>query len=440
MLHYMRMTFFAGLLLLPQAAISDPIFGPRTDYSAGAYPDKLAAGDIDGDGDVDLAVTDPVLHQITLLRNDGNGVFTFYDTLSLLGYYPSRAVITDLDSDGDNDLAVGDGGTVRIYENRGGGSLLFSDIVPLGGGRLMDLCAADFNNDDDIDLAAALTNGGDTLVQVFQDNDGSLIERYRKPADMYTRDLATGRFDNNISVDIATAYGGNMDGQVLLHLNNGLGYVTATHTLDLPSAPYFSVFAADFDNDDDLDLAASRYWSNVAYIALNDGDGIMTRHPYSLLCSQDPRMITGADFDRDDDIDIIAACDDSTMNYFDNIYNLGYPQFFSSRDCYPAGAIPIDIVVADFNGDTKPDAATANILDSSVSIFLNIFVIPGDANGDGGADVADAVSLVNFIFRGGPPPVSNEEGDANCDGVVNLADAVYLINYVFKGGPEPGCP
>jgi len=30
-------------------------------------------------------------------------------------------------------------------------------------------------------------------------------------------------------------------------------------------------------------------------------------------------------------------------------------------------------------------------------------------------------------------------GDANCDGKVTVSDVVYLINYLFKGGPPPGC-
>ncbi len=30
--------------------------------------------------------------------------------------------------------------------------------------------------------------------------------------------------------------------------------------------------------------------------------------------------------------------------------------------------------------------------------------------------------------------------DAGSDGTVNVADAVYLITYIFKGGPEPCCP
>jgi len=64
----------------------------------------------------------------------------------------------------------------------------------------------------------------------------------------------------------------------------------------------------------------------------------------------------------------------------------------------------------------------------------------GDADGDLGINIADAVYLINYIFKGGPAPDPLDAGDANCDGTVNVADAVYLINYVFKGGPEPCCP
>jgi hypothetical protein len=64
----------------------------------------------------------------------------------------------------------------------------------------------------------------------------------------------------------------------------------------------------------------------------------------------------------------------------------------------------------------------------------------GDANGDGGVSVADAVHLINFVFKGGPAPDPIEAGDANCDDQTNVGDAVYLINYVFKSGPAPCCP
>jgi len=66
-------------------------------------------------------------------------------------------------------------------------------------------------------------------------------------------------------------------------------------------------------------------------------------------------------------------------------------------------------------------------------------VARGDANSDFGVNLADAVSLINYIFKGGPAPDPLNAGDANCDTAANLADAVYIVNYVFKGGPPPGC-
>ena len=66
----------------------------------------------------------------------------------------------------------------------------------------------------------------------------------------------------------------------------------------------------------------------------------------------------------------------------------------------------------------------------------------GDANGDGTVNISDAVYLIQYIFNGGPAPVTMEAGDANCDGTVNITDAVYLIQYIFNGGPAPcvECP
>jgi hypothetical protein len=61
----------------------------------------------------------------------------------------------------------------------------------------------------------------------------------------------------------------------------------------------------------------------------------------------------------------------------------------------------------------------------------------GDANGDGVINVADAIYLLNYLFKGDPPPNPLEAGDADCDGVVNLEDVIYLLNYLFKNGPPP---
>jgi len=76
-------------------------------------------------------------------------------------------------------------------------------------------------------------------------------------------------------------------------------------------------------------------------------------------------------------------------------------------------------------------------------VFLTSILTPllhGDANEDQVIDLGDVVYLINYLFKGGPPPVPClEAGDANCDGFVDLGDVVSLVNYLFKGGPPPPC-
>jgi hypothetical protein len=83
--------------------------------------------------------------------------------------------------------------------------------------------------------------------------------------------------------------------------------------------------------------------------------------------------------------------------------------------------------------------SATKFLDGQVTIIGYNF-LRGDANGDNSLNVADAVYLINHIFKGGPAPEPSAAGDPNCDQKVNIGDAVYMINHVFKSGPPPGPP
>jgi hypothetical protein len=62
----------------------------------------------------------------------------------------------------------------------------------------------------------------------------------------------------------------------------------------------------------------------------------------------------------------------------------------------------------------------------------------GDSNCDKRVTVADCVCLVNYLFKGGPPPIPVMGiGDVNCNGNVTVSDIVYLVSYLDKGGPKP---
>jgi hypothetical protein len=77
--------------------------------------------------------------------------------------------------------------------------------------------------------------------------------------------------------------------------------------------------------------------------------------------------------------------------------------------------------------------------DENWNIYCSLSFIRGDANGDGIIDLADAIAILNFLFRSAPAPVPLESGNSNCDQAVDLADALYLLNYLFKNGDPPGC-
>jgi hypothetical protein len=91
-----------------------------------------------------------------------------------------------------------------------------------------------------------------------------------------------------------------------------------------------------------------------------------------------------------------------------------------------------------YSEDTGSGDCEVNITDDVSDACQHVC---GDANGDLAVNVGDAVFLISYIFKGGPPPDPVCLGDANGDGSADVGDAVYLIAYVFKGGAAPveGC-
>lgn len=64
----------------------------------------------------------------------------------------------------------------------------------------------------------------------------------------------------------------------------------------------------------------------------------------------------------------------------------------------------------------------------------------GDVNSDESVNILDVVFLINYLYKGGPPPYIMEAADVNNDEAINILDVVYLLNFLYKGGPPPMCP
>src|SRR5262249_14715706 len=99
----------------------DGTFAAAVNYAAGFSPRSLAVGDVDGDSDLDLAVTNLYSGTVSVLRNQGDGTFAAAVSYPV-GAYPISVVEGDLDRDGFLDLAVanyGSPGTVSVLHNDG---------------------------------------------------------------------------------------------------------------------------------------------------------------------------------------------------------------------------------------------------------------------------------------------------------------------------------
>ncbi len=107
------------------------------------------------------------------------------------------------------------------------------------------------------------------------------------------------------------------------------------------------------------------------------------------------------------------------------------PDFIASR-FFDANVPP------EFEPMTMPfDPTRTLVTEVEYAIQVSPWDYRGDVaptGGDGILDVGDAVYILNYLFKGGPPPDPFIEGDTNCDGLVDLSDAILILNYLFKGG------
>ncbi len=59
----------------------------------------------------------------------------------------------------------------------------------------------------------------------------------------------------------------------------------------------------------------------------------------------------------------------------------------------------------------------------------------GDAHGDGMLNVADAITVLGYLFGDNGTLLCDDAADSNDDASLDISDSIYFLAYLFSNGP-----
>lgn len=434
-----------NFILMGQA---DGTFVSKLSFTAGGHLSAIVAADFNGDGILDIAVTDSNLNNVIVLLGVGDGTFTTKATIAA-GASPVAIAAVDLNGDGKLDLVVASNpaGTITTYLGVGDGT--FTAQTPQSAGALdpVAVTTGDFNGDGKVDVAVAINsnrmsvlagNGDGTLqapmtATIFNEVNPSDIKAvdfngdgkldlivctlgsvlfvpgngtlsFGTPvrlADLPGHQLAIADMNGDGHPDILVA----RNSAATLLTNNGTGGIASVRTYHAAGFPA-GIGVGDFNGDGKLDIAVASSLNSSVHVISGNGDGTLRgalNYDYqSAGCGGSSEGIVAADFNHDGllDVAVADACSRVTV-----LLNNGDFKFTVVLPANSVAPTQFRIISADMNGDGNPDIVaiggstilvllgngdgtfkTPVVTNISSSNFHHI--IAGDFNGDGKLDVA----------------------------------------------------
>jgi len=367
-------------------------FLPAVTYdSGGSYPASVAVADVNGDGKADLLVANKgtggaVSGTVSVLLGNGDGTFQAAVSYGCGGSFTTSVVAGDVNGDGKLDLVVTNAGSNTVGVLLGHGDGTFAPAVTFdSGGNFPELAAiADVNGDGRPDIVVvdcsnrfAGCGGGEngTATVLLGNGDGTFRAGASYDAGSGAIWLVVADLNGDGKPDVVVAdCGANIfcptsaPGALSVLMGNGDGTFQTAVTYSSGGISALSVAVADVNGDGKPDLVVANSGSSTVCVLLGNGDGTFQS---ALACSSAGSIYSQAvvaDVNGDSKLDLLVGNYPSTVAA---LLGDGDGTFQSALTFSSGGSGPTSVAVKDVNGDGKPDVIVANFYSNDVGVLLN---------------------------------------------------------------------
>lgn len=247
-------------------------------YDLGSASDRSYSGllvDLDGDGDLDVVISNDRPDPKRTYLNDGTGHFTEGSTFGQPSWGTRNASVADVNGDGLPDIVAANrsgkaAGASYICLNQGSGRF-GADCIPFSQESSTTITPADVNGDGRMDLIVPNRDGGQSHVYVHVAARDSV--RFRKvpfgPGEVSIREAGAADLDGDGALDIVAI---DERAGVTLYYGKGDATFSAGVPLAGDSATPYALALGDLNDDDRPDIVVGHVEAPTT-VHFNDGSG-----------------------------------------------------------------------------------------------------------------------------------------------------------------------